>query len=53
MGDCWDHVALEAETKFAVAVVSGKRTLEKVRQQIGELAERSDHRLPRLLTSDT
>lgn len=45
-------MVLEAETKFAVAVVTGKRTLEKVRQQVGELAERSDHRRPRLFTSD-
>src|SRR5271169_15766 len=52
LGDCWDHVVLNAETKFAVAVVSGKRTLAKVRQQVGELARRSDYRLPRLITSD-
>ena len=52
MGDCWDHAALEAQSKFAIAVVAGKRTLESVRKQIGELAERTDHRLPRLITSD-
>jgi hypothetical protein len=45
-------VALEAETKFAIAVVPGKRTLESVRTQIGELAERTDGELPRLITSD-
>jgi hypothetical protein len=43
---------LEAETKFAVAVVAGKRTVESVRKQIGELAERTDGELPRLVTSD-
>lgn len=52
LGDCWDHAALEAESKFAIAVVPGKRTLESVRQQIGELADRTDHRLARLITSD-
>ena len=52
MGDCWDHVALEAETKFALVVVAGKRTLASVRTQIGELAERTDGELPRLITSD-
>ena len=52
MGDCWYHAVLDAETKFAIAVVPGKRTLESVRKQIGELAERTDHRLPRLITSD-
>jgi hypothetical protein len=43
---------LEAETKFAIAVVAGKRTVESVRKQIGELAERTDGELPRLVTSD-
>lgn len=45
-------MALEAETKLAIAVVSGKRTLTSVRKQIGELAERTDRQLPRLITSD-
>ena len=52
LGDCWDHVVLEAQSKFAIAVVGGKRTLGAVRRQIGELAERTDHRLPRLISSD-
>jgi hypothetical protein len=52
LGDCWDHAALEVESKFALVVVVGKRTLESVRKQIGELAQRTDHRLPRLITSD-
>ena len=43
---------MEAQSKFAIAVVSGKRTLDSVRKQIGELAERTDHRLPLLITSD-
>lgn len=45
-------MALEAETKFAIAVVPGERTLGSVRKQIGELAERTDRQLPRLITSD-
>ena len=52
LGDCWDHAAVEVESKFALVVVVGKRTLESVRKQIGELAQRTDHRLPRLITSD-
>jgi len=43
---------LEAQSKFAIVVVPGKRTLDSVRQQIGELADRTDHRLARLITSD-
>ena len=42
----------EAQSKFAIAVVAGKRTLELVRRQIGELGERTDRCLPRLITSD-
>ena len=43
---------MEAQSKFAVVVLPGKRTLESVRQTISELAERTDGRLPRLITSD-
>jgi len=43
---------LEAASKFAIAVVPGKRTVGSVRKLIGELGERTDHRLPRLITSD-
>jgi hypothetical protein len=43
---------LEAQSKFAIAMVSDRRTLDSVRRQIGELAQRTDHRLPRLITSD-
>ena len=32
--------------------MAGKRTLESVRQQLGELAQRTDRQLPALLTSD-
>ena len=52
MGNCWDHVALEAQSKFAVAVVSGPRTLQSTRALIGELAQRTDHQTSMLLTSD-
>lgn len=43
---------MEAQSKFAVAVVPGKRTLASVRKLIGELAQRTDRQLPRLITSD-
>jgi hypothetical protein len=52
LGDCWDHAALEAESKLAIVVLPGKRTLDSVRAQIGELAQRTDYVLPRLITSD-
>lgn len=43
---------MEAQSKFAIAVVPGKRRLGSVRKLIGELAQRTDHQLPRLITSD-
>jgi hypothetical protein len=43
---------LEAQTKFVLVVTPGKRTLDLVRRQIGELARRTDGRPPRLITSD-
>jgi IS1 family transposase len=52
LGDCWDHAAVEAVSKFAIAVIPDKRGLKSVRKLVGELAERSDHGLPELITSD-
>lgn len=43
---------MEAESKFAIVMVPDRRTLDSVRRQLGELAQRTDHRLPRLITSD-
>lgn len=43
---------MEAQSKFALVVVPGKRTLGSVRKLIGELAQRTDRQLPRLITSD-
>lgn len=43
---------MEAASKFAIAVVPGKRTVGSVRNLIGALGKRTDHRLPRLITRD-
>ena len=45
-------MALEAQTKFAIAVVPAKRTLASVRQLIGELARRTQHQCDLFITSD-
>ena len=45
-------MALESGTKFAVAVVPGKRTLDSVRRLIGELAWRTDHQASMFVSSD-
>jgi IS1 family transposase len=51
-GDCWDHVALDPESRLVVSVVVGKRTEEKATQLVHELYERTDGRFINLITSD-
>jgi IS1 family transposase len=51
-GDCWDHVALDAESRLVLSVVVGKRTEANVLQVVHELCERTDGRPLNLITSD-
>jgi IS1 family transposase len=51
-GDCWDHVALDAEPRLVLGVVVGKRTEENARELVHELRERTDGRFLNLITSD-
>lgn len=51
-GDCWDHVALDAENKLVLQVVCGKRTIENTRRLVRKTAKRLKNRPPRLITSD-
>jgi IS1 family transposase len=51
-GDCWDHVALDPESRLVVSVVVGKRTEENARQLVHELYERTDGRFINLISSD-
>lgn len=51
-GDCWDHVALDAEHKLVVAVVPGKRTVGSTEALVGEFRRRTGGRLMNLMTSD-
>lgn len=52
VGDCWDHVALDAEHKLVVAVVPGKRTIENSEALVAEFRRRAGGRLMNLMTSD-
>jgi IS1 family transposase len=51
-GECWDHVAIDAESRLVLCVVPGKRTAEHCRELVGEVRRRMNGRLPRLVTTD-
>jgi len=51
-GDCWDHVALDAESRLVLSVVIGKRTQANAYQLVHELRERTDGRPLNLITTD-
>src|SRR5262249_6796823 len=51
-GDCWDHVALDAESRLVLSVVLGRRTEANACQVVHELCERTDGRPLNLITTD-
>jgi hypothetical protein len=51
-GSQWDHVGLEAETKLAISSVVGLRIAENTVKLIKDVAERTNHEVSRLITSD-
>lgn len=51
-GDCWDHVALDAESRLVLSVVVGKRTEANATQVVHEMCERTDGRPLNLITTD-
>jgi IS1 family transposase len=51
-GDCWDHVALDAQSRLVLSVVVGKRTEANACQVAHELRERTDGRPLNLITTD-
>jgi IS1 family transposase len=52
VGDCWDHVALDPESRLVVSLVVGKRTAEATHQLVRDFHRRTGGRIPRLITSD-
>lgn len=52
LGSVWDHVALDAETKFAVTVIPGRRGVANIRRAVKDFAARTDGILPELVTTD-
>jgi IS1 family transposase len=51
-GDCWDHVALDAESRLVLSVVVGKRTDANACPVVHEVCERTDGRPLNLITTD-
>jgi hypothetical protein len=52
LGDWWDHVALDAESRLVLAVVPGARDAEAVEEVVGEVKGRTGGRVLDLATSD-
>jgi hypothetical protein len=51
-GDCWDHVALDPESRLVVSLVVGKRTAEATHELVADFRRRTGGRIPWLITSD-
>lgn len=51
-GDCWDHTAIDPETRLVVSLVVGKRTAEAVSGVVQDFRRRTGSRVMRLITSD-
>ena len=51
-GDCWDHVALDPESRLVVSLVVGKRTEGATHALVGDFHRRTGGRVMRLMTSD-
>ena len=48
-GDCWDHVAIDPESRLVLVVVPGPRAVEET---VGEVKQRTGGRVLDLVTSD-
>lgn len=51
-GDCWDHVALDPDSRLVVSLVVGKRTAAATHELVADFHRRTGGRIPWLITSD-
>jgi IS1 family transposase len=51
-GDCWDHLALDAEHRLVVSAIVGRRTEDETRRLVEDFHQRTQGRLMDLMTSD-
>jgi IS1 family transposase len=52
LGSQWDHILLDPESKLVVSLVVGRRTTETALEAFLDFYERTDGRLPELITTD-
>ena len=52
LGDCWDHIAIDAESRLLLFLQPGKRTGENVSIVVAEVKARTNGRTDLLLTTD-
>jgi hypothetical protein len=51
-GDCWDHTAIDPESRLVVSLVVGKRAASAVPEVVQDFHRRTGGRVMRLMTSD-
>jgi IS1 family transposase len=51
-GDCWDHTAIDPESRLVLSLVVGKRTAAATHQVVQDFRRRTGGRVMRLMTSD-
>jgi IS1 family transposase len=51
-GDCWDHIAMDAEHRLVVSAVLGKRSGEQTQELVDDFRRRTEGRPMSLMTSD-
>jgi len=51
-GECWDHIALDAEHRLVVSAVVGRRTEEHTQLLVADFHQRTGGRMMNLMTSD-
>lgn len=51
-GDCWDHVALDPESRLVISLAVGKRTADATHALVRDFRRRTGSRVMRLMTSD-
>ncbi len=51
-GDCWDHVAIDPESRLVVSLIVGKRTEEATHTLVKDFHQRTGGQVMRLMTSD-
>jgi len=52
VGDCWDHVAFDAEHRLVLGVIVGRRGQPNIQKLVQRVRKQLDGRVPRLISVD-